>query len=425
MSSLYKKRINKVRALLKSTGVPSAIILSSAKSATKSGDTTYSYRPDSNLYYLTGSTGKEINLFISTEHRNCFLIVPPEDLHKSAWEGSPPNYRSLAKSIGAELIVTDNASAELRKRLVNHEVLYHQNSNGTLSFHISTELQSIPYFARSKLPASFTHVDHLMQELRAYKDPVELKLIRKAANITNHALFETVPFITPNALECEIASTIDYLFRIQSAEPSFSTIVAAGPSAATLHYEEQNRKVKSNELILLDCGAAYQFYAADITRTLPVSGNFNQQQKELYSGVLEAQEAAIKTARHGVSIKKVHSVAAKLITECLVDVGVLRGKVSQLMNKGAYKPYFMHGIGHSLGLDVHDLGNLRDRGEGTLKAGMVLTIEPGIYFCKKTRHIPTCGIRIEDDILIKRGAPEVLSAGFPKSISEVEDLMNQ
>ncbi len=425
MTVFCKRKIKALRSLMKAEHKGnSVLLLSSSKGATKSRDTEYRYRPDSNLYYLTNSTGKELNLLISTKYTKPILLAPPPDPKRITWEGYFVDYKKLAKSLSAELILVNNITHEIKEKIKDHEVLYHQNTKGTNSWSIASELLALPYFMRSKLPSTFIHCDKLMESARLYKDKHEISQIKRAAKITNEALFETVPFITPLALESDIGSTIDYLFKIQGGEPSFNTIVATGPSAAVLHYEEQNRKLKNGELLLIDCGASYNYYAADITRTLPINGHFNAIQKDLYTIVLEAQLAAIHTARPNVSIKKVYDVAVKILTQGLVDVGVLKGKVSKLISKEAYKPYFMHGIGHTLGLDVHDLGNLRDKGEGLLKPGMVITIEPGIYFQKKTKHIPACGIRIEDDILIKKGSAEVLSEGFPKGINEIEELLN-
>lgn len=424
MTALYKRRIQKVKSLLKEDGYKSALVLSAPPVNFKSGDTAYNYRPDSNLFYLTGCSGRNYSIFISSEKSSGVLVALPTDPHTLTWEGTPPNYRKLAKTLGLEYREVKDVAAEIRCLIHKHDCLYHQNSAGTHSWKVAREIQERPYFSRTNLPSCFSHADALMEELRLFKDAEEIKLIKHAARITNHALHEAIPFITPHASERDVANTIDYLFRVQGGEPSFSTIVATGPSAAILHHEEQTRRLKNGEMLLIDCGAAYENYAADITRVVPVSGHFNSSQKEIYSIVLEAQSAAINAVRPGTNIKKVYEAAAKVIIQGLVELGVLRGKTSALLSKGAHKPYFMHGIGHTLGLDVHDLGNLRDRGEGILQPGMVLTIEPGLYFAKKTKHIAPCGVRIEDDVLVKRGRCEILTNGFPKEISEIEDIMN-
>jgi Xaa-Pro aminopeptidase len=423
MSAHLKRRIQKARLLLKKEG-GAGLLLSAPPVVRKSGDTSYAYRPDSNLFYMTGCEAREFSIFISSERSNGVLIAQPENPHTATWEGAQPNFRKLSKALGLEYREVKDMANEAKCLIANHDKLYHQNTPGTLSWKIASEIQASPYFARPSMPPSFAHADSLIENLRLYKDETEIKLIKQAAAITNHALHETVPFVTPLSQEKDIAATIDYLFRVQGGEPSFNTIVASGPSAAVLHHEQQTRVLKNGDMLLVDCGAALENYAADITRVVPISGHFTAIQKEIYSIVLEAQKAAIKTVKPGVRFAKVYEAAAKVLTQGLVDLGVLKGKVSELMRDGAHKAYFMHGIGHTLGLDVHDLGNLRAKGDGILKPGMVVTIEPGLYFSKKLRHINPCGIRIEDDILVTSRGHEVLSEGFPKEISEIEEMMN-
>jgi Xaa-Pro aminopeptidase len=423
MSAHLRRRIQKAKTLLKQEGA-AALLLSTPPVSRKSGDTSYAYRPDSNLFYLTGCEGKEFAIIISSERSQGILIANPENPHTTTWEGPQPNFKKLSRTLGLEFREVKDISAEAKCIIANHTKLYHQNTSGTLSWRIASEIQSSPYFSRANMPHTFCHADGLMENLRLYKDETEIKLIKQAAAITNHALHETVPFVTAKSQEKDIAATIEYLFRVQGGEPSFNTIVAAGPSAAVLHHEQQTRELRNGEMLLVDCGAALDNYAADITRVVPISGHFTAIQKEVYSIVLEAQKAAIKAVKPGVRFAKVYEAAAKVLTQGLVDLGVLKGKVSKLMKDGAHKTYFMHGIGHTLGLDVHDLGNLRAKGDGILKPGMVVTIEPGLYFSKKIRHINPCGIRIEDDVLVTSRGNEILSEGFPKEISEIEEMMN-
>lgn len=423
MSAHLRRRINKAKQLLKNES-RAALVVSSSTVTRKSGDTSYPYRADSNLFYLTGSEGREFSVVISSERANGVLVCKPENAHTTTWEGPQPNFKKLGKALGLEVREVKDISAEVKCLIASHDKLYHQNTPGTTGWRVASELQASPYFSRPNMPSAYAHIDSLMENLRLYKDETEIKLIKQAAAITNHALHETVPFVTPLSQEKDIAATIDYLFRVQGGEPSFNTIVASGPSAAVLHHEQQTRVLKNGEMLLVDCGAALENYAADITRVVPISGHFTAIQKEIYSIVLEAQKAAIKAVKPGVRFAKVYEAAAKVLTQGLVDLGLLKGKVSKLMQEGAHKAYFMHGIGHTLGLDVHDLGNLRAKGDGILKPGMVVTIEPGLYFSKKLRHINPCGIRIEDDVLVTSRGHEVLSEGFPKEISEIEEMMN-
>jgi Xaa-Pro aminopeptidase len=193
--------------------------------------------------------------------------------------------------------------------------------------------------------------------------------------------------------------------------PSFQTIVAAGKSAAVLHYHDYTRILKSKELILIDCGAEYNNYAADISRTYPVGDQLSPQLAALLEIVSDAQHAAISEIKAGVSFGKAYAAAAKELTKGLITLKVLKGSLKSLLKKSAFKPYFPHGIGHSLGLDVHDIGRMRNNNESLLKKGMVLTIEPGLYFSKPHGLIPACGIRIEDDVLVTDKGCQILSAG--------------
>ncbi|MFM1848395.1 MAG: Xaa-Pro aminopeptidase [Pseudomonadota bacterium] len=423
MADIFAKRIRRVGAHLRGLQFGTALLVTSAPGVIRSRDTQYPYRQNSDFYYLTGADLRDSTLLVSPKRKRPLVLAPKPDPVKVVWEGAPlESAEQLAKRLGADLVRTDDVWRALSAELRGIDELVHQNIPGSVSWSIARRLLELPAHARSGMPARFAHSDTVLEEMRLYKEPSEVKLIKEAAAITNHALFETLPFVLVGQKESTIAATVEYWFRLQGATAGFNTIAATGQSAATLHYEHQSRALKRDDLLLIDCGAEHRMYSADITRVVPVRGVFSGVTREVYEIVLAAQKAAMKAVKNNVLIQKVYDAAAHELTVGLVELGVLRGKVSALLGKKAYKPYFPHGIGHSLGLDVHDVGNLRGNNAATLKTGMVFTIEPGLYFPKRVKNVPSCGVRIEDDILVTPRRAEILSAGFPKEVREIEAL---
>ncbi len=421
-SSAYKSRIAQLKRLLAGTSRSSAALISSNPIVQSSHDQSFPYRQNSNLYYLTGSLAPDILLLVSSTLKKPILFAPPTDKLKVVWEGPVDPISPIANRIGAELVVTKSPIAEAIVRLDGTEELYSQNIPGSLSWKTTLAILERPGHTQSTYPRRFAQLDILMQELRLYKTTHEVNLIKEAALRTNFALFEAARRAIPGCKEWQIAQTIDFHFGMQGARPGFDTIVATGPSAATLHYTKYSRTLRKGELLLIDCGASYQMYNADITRTIPVGGEFSPIGLTHYQIVLEAQHAAIRAVKDGVKIKAVMDSAVRVLTEGLKELGVLKGKTSSLIAKKAYKPYFPHGIGHSLGIDVHDISETRGNSSAVLKKGMVFTIEPGLYFQKKEGRVPASGVRIEDDILVTPRGAEILTAGFPKETKDIKRL---
>lgn len=419
----FKARRARVLKLLKESGQKTALVICSNPHRQRTHDQRYPYRPNSDLYYLTGTLAPDITLVIRSDEATPVIVGLPHDPVKAVWEGTPPKPKSIANLIGAELIESSSPLSAVQKLLAGYEVAITQPIIGTVGYNLSERLLSLNASGNEKLPRTVSNSDSLMAKLRLYKSKEEIARIREAAEITGHALFSILPMVQPECHEFEISTSIDYLYRLNGGEPAFETIVATGPSAATLHYHFKNRKLRRGELLLIDTGIEKDMYSSDITRTLPVGGKFEPVQAALYEIVLEAQSAAIKKIRHGVLIREVYMAAAQVLTRGLVDLKVLRGKVSSLMAKAAYKPWFPHGIGHSLGLDVHDIGELRGNNAAVLEEGMVFTVEPGLYFSKPAGVLPACGVRIEDNVVVTRKGCQVITDGiFPKEIDEVEGL---
>lgn len=405
---IHRNRINRVKKLLKETQTNSALLLSSNPEIYSSWDQHYPYRANSDLFYMTGSIEPDLALLILPDKQKPILFGPKKNPAKILWDGEGASLKCIARNLDASIIETDKPLNEILLNLKNIEHLYAQSLPGSVSQQLLEKLNHTPQFQRYSLPRNILSAESIIETLRLYKDPSEIATIKKAVKITKNTLAKIERLIVPGATELQIANIIDFEFKKLDANLAFGTIVAAGRSAATLHYRKLDRTFQNGELVLIDCGAQYQMYNGDITRMFFVGDKRNNYLLDLHQIVSEAQKAGIKAIKHNVPIKKVYDAAAKVLTQGLIELKVIKGKTSKLFEKGAFKPYFPHGIGHSLGIDVHDVGNLRGNNNAILKEGMVFTVEPGLYFPKSTKLLPACGIRIEDDILVKKTAAEVL-----------------
>jgi len=278
-------------------------------------------------------------------------------------------------------------------------------------------------------PGEFLVLDHILHELRLIKSSAEIKLMEQAAKISAEGHRRAMAYCKPGVHEYELEAELLYAFtRNGSRAPAYSSIVASGDNACILHYNTNNAEVKEGDLILIDAGCEYEHYASDITRTFPATGKFTPEQKAIYEIVLKAQEAAIEAVQPGAQWDAPHHASVKVITQGLVKLGLLKGRPAQLIKSEAYKDFYMHRVGHWIGMDVHDVGDYKiDDTWRELEPGMVTTIEPGIYIApdntkvaKKWRGI---GVRIEDDVLVTKTGYRILSKGIPKTVEEIETFM--
>ena len=277
------------------------------------------------------------------------------------------------------------------------------------------------------VPREFTSLGHLLHDLRLYKSPAELKLMRRAAEIAAEAQCAAMRAARPGRGEYEVEAALLHTMRARGAVPSYPPIVAAGANACVMHYQHNSAKLQRGELLLVDAGAEVQCYASDITRTWPVGGKFSREQRALYEIVLEAQHAAIDAVRAGSPWDAAHHAAAMVITEGLCALKLLRGSARAALQSGTYQKFFPHKTGHWIGLDVHDVGDYQVDGEPRLlEPGMALTVEPGIYVAPNDASAPPrwrgIGVRIEDDVVVTSRGPEVLTAKVPKEAKELEAL---
>ena len=277
-------------------------------------------------------------------------------------------------------------------------------------------------------PTEIIELEHCLNELRLFKSSQEIKSMRYAAEASAKAHIRAMQFTEPGKFEYEVEAELIHEFMKHGCRsPAYPSIVGGGENGCILHYIENNSKLKNNDLLLIDAGAEYQCYAADITRTFPVNGKFTPAQRELYQIVLDAQYAAIEAVKPGNHWNQPHEAAVQVLTEGLVKLGLLQGNVDKLIEDQAYREFYMHRTGHWLGMDVHDVGDYKiDSTWRLLEPGMVLTVEPGLYI-RDPEHIDKkwhfTGIRIEDDVLVTKEGHEVLSAGAPKEIDDIEALM--
>jgi Xaa-Pro aminopeptidase len=272
-------------------------------------------------------------------------------------------------------------------------------------------------------------LDHLLSELRLIKSAAEIKLMRKAAEISAEAHCRAMRFCQPGGYEYQLQAEIEHQFMMSGATgPAYTSIVGSGKNACILHYIENQSALKSGDLVLIDAGCEYQNYAADITRTFPVNGKFSKAQAAIYDIVLAAQEAAINTIAPGVTYDQANKAAIEVITRGLVDLGILSGDTEKLIAEGAYRDFYMHSVSHWLGMDVHDVGDYKINNQWRVyEPGMLLTIEPGIYIAADNNNVDKqwrgIGVRIEDDILVTKKGFEVITAGVPKQRDQIERLM--
>jgi Xaa-Pro aminopeptidase len=272
-------------------------------------------------------------------------------------------------------------------------------------------------------------LEHILHEMRLFKTTAELKLLRHAAQVSAQAHIRAMRCCKAGWYEYQLEAEIIHEFMQAGLRAvAYPSIVAGGKNACTLHYTHNQHKLQKTDLLLIDAGVECDHYAADITRTFPVSGRFSTAQKQLYSVVLEAQLAAIGECYPGNSWNKIHETAVEVLTQGLVNLGLLVGEVSKLIEEEKYKAFYMHRTGHWLGMDVHDVGDYKTNDQWrVLEPGMVLTVEPGLYIPANCNDVEAkwrgIGIRIEDDIYINKTGHEVLTAAAPKTIAEIEALM--
>jgi Xaa-Pro aminopeptidase len=415
----------------------SAMLLFGAHHATRSNDTEYKYRQNSDLLYTTGWTWPEVALLLRPESEQpTVFFVQPKDSEREIWTGVRPGPAGAIGAFGAdEAFDFDELGARLPALLQGvHTLYYAVAEDADRDALVMGAIRKARRTARRNglsVPDAFIHPGRILHELRLAKSPPELDLMRRAAEITVEAHQAAMALAAPGVGEHELEAVLDYTFRRRGGSgPGYTSIVGGGANACILHYVENDKPLRDGDLVLVDAGCEFGWYTADVTRTFPVNGTFSGPQRDIYELVLASQLAAIDQIRVGTPFSTLQDVAVRVLTQGMVDLGLLTGRVEELIADQAYKRYYMHNIGHWLGLDVHDCGAYHLQGESRrLETGMVLTVEPGIYVGPNDEQAPKAfrgiGVRIEDDVLVTAGDPEVLTGALAKQVDEVEALVQQ
>jgi Xaa-Pro aminopeptidase len=392
------------------------------------------YRQDSNFYYLTGFKEPESICVLAPEHPEYkfVLFVRPRDREREIWTGKRAGVEGAKDDYGADAAYTlDELDKELPGFFDKVENIYYTFGS---SDNLDKRVLGLLERARGKRYESCSGVvsiidpGEIVRNMRSIKDTHEIDLMRKAAQISSDAHIAAMKTVKPGMYEYELQAVIEYTFMKNGAEPAYPTIAGAGANATCLHYDFNNCVIKDGDLILIDAGAEYGHYSGDITRTFPANGKFSDLQKELYNIVLNAQIKAIENIKPGVKIDEYHNKAVDVLVDGLMDIGMLKGNRDEIMEEKAYNKFYMHGTGHWLGLDTHDVG-MRKIGDETrpFETGMVVTVEPGLYIAEDLEEVDEkyrgIGIRIEDDVLVTEDGNEVLTAATPKNISDIEAVM--
>ena len=418
--------------LLELLGEDDAVLLFGAPHHTRNGDAEFKYRPDSDVFYLTGWEAPEVAILIRPGADHPFVMfVADRDPAMETWTGRRWGPQGAQSRFGAD---DAHPYAELATKLPDmlqgYRNLHYRFADDTDRDQLLIgALKSARRKARRNgmdVPDAFIDPARLLHELRLFKDDDEIALLQRAADLTQAAHCAAMRATSDGVMEFELESIIDHTFRIGGGlGPGYTSIVGGGINATILHYIENCAPLKSGDLVCVDAGCEYGFYTADVTRTWPVSGKFTDAQAAIYQVVLDAQEAAIAQAVEGNTMRSVHQKAVRVLTEGMVVLGLLSGDVDALIAEEKFKKYYMHGTSHWLGLDVHDVGAYyRDGQSRVLAPGMVLTVEPGLYVAEGDEDAPRefrgVGIRIEDDVLITAGGNRVLTAATPKTIIDIE-----
>jgi Xaa-Pro aminopeptidase len=424
------------RHLMKMMGKGGIAILPAVPEKARNGDVHYDYRPDSDFFYLTGFGEPEAVavLIPGRPQAEYVLFVRDRDPERETWDGKRAGPDGATRDFGADdaFPITDIDDI-LPGLMENCSRVYY-----TMGLHQEFDQRVIGWVnglkAQSRTgkqpPQEFVALDHLLHDMRLFKTRPEMDAMRRSARIAVAAHKRAMRFARPGRKEYEVMAELLHEFRRNDADISYHPIVGGGANACILHYRENADELKDGDLLLIDAGCEFELYASDITRTFPVNGRFTPAQRAIYEVVLEAQHAAIAKTRAGNHWNDPHDAAVRAITQGLVKLGILKGKVPALIKEGAYRRFFMHRTGHWLGMDVHDVGDYRIGDQWrVLEPGMVLTVEPGIYIPAGSKGVAkrwwNIGVRIEDDVAVTADGNEVLTGALPKEPAAIEKLMHE
>ncbi len=409
-----------------------AAVLFSGSTKTRNADSEYRFRPASDFWYASGFAEPDSVLVLAprASEPGASLFLRAKNRDEEVWTGRRLGVEAAPGELGVERAYPlEELEERLPELLENHErIVHHFGADEARDRMLVEALEGTKAAAKKGIvtPSEWVEPTRLLHEQRLHKNAAEIERMRRAAALSGEAHVEAMRVARPGMNEAEIDALIGYTFRRRGSTGSaYTNIVAGGENACILHYVENDQPLRDGDLLLIDAGAEWEYYASDVTRTFPIGGRFSREQRALYEIVLDAQKAAIEAIAPGRRFLDGHEAALAKIVAGLVDLGLLAGPIDRAIEEGTYRRFFMHRTGHWLGLDVHDCGAYWHEGESRpLEPGMVMTVEPGIYVAPDDDTVEArwrgIGIRIEDDVLVTPGGNENLTAGIPKEIEEVE-----
>ena len=428
----YARRRRNLMALMEPNSIA---IIPSGREMPRNGRNHFAFRQDSDFYYLSGFDEPESVLVLipGRRHGQYVMFCRDRDPERELWDGRRAGPEGACAAYGADDAFPIGDIDDILPGLLEGRDRVYYSMGRSADF--DQQIMAWVNLIRGKVatgavpPGEFTDLDHMLHDLRLVKSAAEQRIMRKAGEITARGHCRAMQFCKPGQYEYQLEAELRHEFAAAGAlDTAYSSIVGSGDNACILHYVENSTKMKDGDLVLIDAGCELGYYAADVTRTFPVNGKFSKEQRAIYDVVLKANLAAMEVIAPGRHWNEAHEVTVKVITEGLVKLGLLKGRVPTLIKDGAYRDFYMHKAGHWLGLDVHDVGDYQVGGEWRqLEPGMVMTVEPGIYIspnntkvAKKWRGI---GVRIEDDVLVTADGCEIMTSSVPKCPDAIEELM--
>lgn len=421
--------------LMQQIGSNSVVVLPAAPEVIRNGDAHYPFRQNSDFYYLTGFNEPEAVLVLlpNRGEGEYVLFNRVRDRDREIWDGPRAGQEGARQDyLADQAFPIDTLKEHLPELLTGRDAIHYPlGSQRAFDNLLLDAVKQIRSKIRSGMqsPVSFEDVSPTIHEMRLKKSKDELALMQRAVDITARGHVAAIQACRPNCYEYELEAALSYEFQKGGArQAAYSSIVGAGKNSCILHYVANNEKAQDGDVVLIDAGAEFELYAADITRTFPANGKFTAEQREIYDLVLRSQLAGIAAIKPGALWTAAQEAITKVITEGLVDLGLLKGNVDDLLEQKAYLPFYMHNSGHWLGLDVHDVGRYKVDDEWRkYEEGHVLTVEPGIYISADIPDVPkrwhNIGVRIEDDVAVTKKGCHVLSQEIPKEIAEIEALV--
>ncbi len=423
------------RELMQQMAPNSIAVLPAAPERKRNRDIEYPYRQDSDFHYLSGFPEPEAVLVLvpGRTHGEFVMFVRERDRDAEIWNGYRAGPEGACKQFGADDAFPIGDIDEILPGLIEgrDRLYYDMGRDPDFDRTVMAWVNTIKAKVRTGAhpPGEFVALNHQLHDMRLYKSPAELKLMKRSAEIAAAAHRRAMEHCVPGMYEYQLEAEFQHEFIRNGARyPAYSPIIGGGRNACILHYRENDALLKNGDMLLIDAGCEYQYYASDITRTFPVNGKFSKEQQALYELVLASQLAAIDEVKPGKHWNAPHEIVVQVLTQGLVDLGLLKGGVKELVETEGYRRFFMHRTGHWIGMDVHDVGDYKIENEWRVQEpGMVMTVEPGLYVSPDDETVDAkwrgIGIRIEDDVAVVKGGRDVMTEDAPKTVADIEQVM--